>query len=57
MSSFALYAIGLLVLIGGLVYVATLTHVHSQWIIAMVIILAGAGLMAAVNNTKPRDSK
>lgn len=57
MSSFALYAVGLLVLIGGLVYVATLTHVHSQWIIAMVIILTGAGLMAAVNNTKPRDSK
>lgn len=55
--SFALYALGLVILIGGLVYVAVLTHVHSQWIIAMVIILVGAGLMAAVNNTKSRDSK
>jgi hypothetical protein len=55
--SFGLYAVGLVILIGGLVYVAVLSHVHSQWIIAMVIVLAGAGLMAAVNNTKPRDSK
>jgi peptidoglycan/LPS O-acetylase OafA/YrhL len=55
--SFALYAVGLLILIGGLVYVAVLTHVHSQWIVAMVIVLVGAGLMAAVNNTRQRDSK
>ena len=55
--SFALYVAGMVILIGGLIYVAVLTHVHSQWIVAMVIVLAGAGLMAAVNNTKPRDSK
>jgi peptidoglycan/LPS O-acetylase OafA/YrhL len=55
--SFALYAAGLVILIGGLVYVAVLTHVHSQWIVAMVIVLVGAGLMAAVNNTRQRDSK
>jgi peptidoglycan/LPS O-acetylase OafA/YrhL len=55
--SFGLYGLGLVVLIGGLVYVAVLTHVHSQWIVAMVIVLVGAGLMAAVNNTKQRDSK
>ncbi len=55
--SFALYVVGMVILIGGLIYVAVLTHVHTQWIVAMVIVLAGAGLMAAVNNTKPRDSK
>ncbi len=55
--SFALYGAGLLILIGGLVYVAVLTHVASHWIIAKVIILVGAGLMAAVNNTKQRDSR
>lgn len=42
--SFAMYGVGLLVLIGGLVYVAVLSHVHSQWIVAMVIVLLGAGL-------------
>jgi peptidoglycan/LPS O-acetylase OafA/YrhL len=55
--SFALYGVGLLVLIGGLVYVAVLTHVASHWIVAMVIILIGAGLIAAVNNTKQRDPR
>jgi hypothetical protein len=55
--SFALYIVGILILIGGLVYVAVLTHVHTQWIVAMVIILVGAGLMAAVNNTRQRDPK
>jgi len=55
--SFALYTVGLLVLIGGLVYVAVLTHVHSQWIVAMVFVLVGAGIMAAVNNTRQRDPK
>jgi peptidoglycan/LPS O-acetylase OafA/YrhL len=55
--SFALYAIGILVLIAGLVYVAVLTHVATHWIIAMVIVLIGAGLMAAVNNTRQRDPK
>jgi peptidoglycan/LPS O-acetylase OafA/YrhL len=55
--SFALYLGGILVLIGGLVYVAVLTHVHTQWIVAMVIVLFGAGLMAAVNSTRQRDPK
>ena len=55
--SFALYLVGIVILIGGLVYVAVLTHVHTQWIVAMVVVLAGAGLMAAVNNTRQRDSK
>jgi hypothetical protein len=34
--SFALYLVGIAILIGGLVYVAVLTHVHTQWIVAMV---------------------
>jgi hypothetical protein len=55
--SFALYGLGILVLIGGLVYVAVLSHVASHWIVAMVIILLGAGLMAAVNNTKQKDPR
>jgi cytochrome c biogenesis protein CcdA len=55
--SFALYAVGIVILIAGLVYVAVLTHVHAQWIVAMVIVLVGAGLMAAVNNTKQRDPR
>jgi membrane-bound acyltransferase YfiQ involved in biofilm formation len=55
--SFALYLVGMVILIGGLAYVAVLTHVHTQWIVAMVVVLVGAGLMAAVNNTRQRDPK
>ena len=55
--AFGLYALGGLILIGGLVYVAVLGHVATHWIIAMVIILVGAGLIGAVNNTKMKDPR
>jgi hypothetical protein len=40
------------VIIGGLIYVATLTHVHTPWIVAMAVLVAGAGLVGIANNTK-----
>ncbi len=52
MSSFAIYAIGVVILVAGLVYVATLTHIHTPWIVGMVILVVGAGLIGAANNTK-----
>ena len=52
MSSFAVYGIGVVVIIVGLVYVASLTHVHTPWIVGMAILVAGAGLIGAANNTK-----
>jgi hypothetical protein len=55
--AFGLYGLGIMILIGGLVYVAVLGHVATHWIVAMVIILAGAGLIGAVNNTKQKDPR
>ena len=52
MSSSAVYAIGIVVLVAGLVYVATLGHVHTQWIVAMVVLVVGAGLIGLANSTK-----
>jgi uncharacterized membrane protein HdeD (DUF308 family) len=52
MSSFGIYAIGVVLIIAGLVYVATLTHLHTPWIVGMAILVAGAGLIGAANNTK-----
>ncbi len=52
MSSFAVYAIGILVLVAGLAYVANLMHIHTQWIVAMVVLVAGAGLIGAASTTK-----
>lgn len=55
MSSFALYLIGMLVVIGGLAYVAYLLHVPTQWIVAGAVVLLGAGIIGAVTHTRRRD--
>ncbi len=52
MSSFAIYGIGVVLIVAGLIYVATLTHVHTPWIVGMAILVVGAGLIGAANNTK-----
>lgn len=55
MSSFALYLIGMLVVIGGLAYVAFLMHVPPQWIVGGAVVLLGIGIVGAVNHTRRRD--
>ena len=55
MSSFGLYLIGAVILIGGLVYSAVLLHVQTQWIVAGAVILLGACVLGAVNHTRRRD--
>lgn len=55
MSSFALYLIGMVVVIGGVVYVAVLMHAPTPWIVAGAVILLGLGIVGAVTRTKRRD--
>jgi len=55
MSSFALYLIGMIVVIAGLAYVAFLLHVPSQWIVAGAVVLLGLGIVGAVTHTRRRD--
>jgi hypothetical protein len=55
MSSFAIYAIGVVVLIIGLIYIASLAHVHTPYIVGGAILVFGAGLIGAVNSTRQRD--
>jgi uncharacterized membrane protein HdeD (DUF308 family) len=55
MSSFAIYAIGTVILIAGVVYILHLAHMPQQWIIGLSILLLGAGIIGAVNSTKQRD--
>ena len=55
MSSFALYLVGMIVLIGGLAYIAVLMHAPGQWIAACVVVLLGLGIIGAVKHTRPRD--
>ena len=54
--SFGLYIIGFLIVIGGLIYGATLMHVPSQWIAVAAIVLVGLGIVTGVKNTRQKDS-
>jgi hypothetical protein len=53
--SFALYAAGFALVIGGLTYAAYLMHVPTHWIVAGVVVLIGMGIVKAVTTTRPRD--
>ena len=53
--SFGLYAIGYLLVIIGVAYLAHLMHVPQTYIIAGVIILAGIGVVTGVKNTRQKD--
>ncbi len=55
MSSFAIYLLGMIIVIGGLAYIATLMHVPNQWIVGGVVVLLGAGILGAVTRTRRRD--
>jgi hypothetical protein len=55
MSSFALYLVGMLVLIGGLAYGASLAGLSTQWIAVGVVVLLGIGIVTAVSKTRRRD--
>jgi uncharacterized membrane protein HdeD (DUF308 family) len=55
MSSFALYSIGILVVIAGVLYICHIAHMPSNWTAGIAILLVGAGIVGAVNNTRQRD--
>jgi len=53
--SFPLYLLGTIILIGGVVYVCHLAHMPSHWVVAIAIVLLGAGVMGAVSSTRQKD--
>jgi hypothetical protein len=55
MSSFALYLIGMLVIIGGLAYGASLAGLSTPWIAVGAVVLLGIGIVAGVSKTRRRD--
>lgn len=55
MSSFALYLIGTLIVVGGVAAGAYLLGVAITWIVIGAVILAGFGVMAAVSKGKRPD--
>jgi len=55
MSSFVLYLIGMLIVIGGLAYGASLAGLSTQWIAVGVVVLLGIGIVTGVSKTRRRD--
>lgn len=54
--SFAIYLVGFLIFIGGLVYGAVLLHVPAQWIVVGAILLLGLAILTGVRSTRQKDS-
>ena len=55
MSSFAIYTIGFMILLGGVIWAAVALGVPGQWVAIGAVILAGIGLITAVTNTRRKD--
>ena len=53
--SFELYIVGLLIVIGGLIYGAVLMHVPTHWIVVGAVVLSGLGILSGVKATKQKD--
>lgn len=53
--SFAIYAIGYLILIAGVAYLAHLMRIPQHYIVAVVVILLGIGVVTGVTSTRRRD--
>jgi hypothetical protein len=54
--SFAIYVVGYLILMAGLIYGAVLMHVPQRWIIVGAIVLLGAGIVTGVTATRQKDT-
>lgn len=55
MSSFSIYVVGMLILIGGLAYGAFLVGLAPHWIAVGVVVLLGFGILKAVSRTRRPD--
>jgi len=53
--SFGIYAVGYLILIIGVAYLAHLMHVPETYIVAVAIILLGIGVVTGVQSTRNKD--
>jgi len=53
--SFALYIVGLLVLVGGIAWAMVAAGVSSTWIAIACLVVAGIGIMMAVSRTRAKD--
>jgi hypothetical protein len=53
--SFSIYIVGFLIVIGGLIYGASMLHVPSHWIVVGAVVLTGLGILSGVKATRQKD--
>jgi len=53
--SFGLYALGYLIVIAGVAYIAHLMHIPQTWIVGIVVVLVGIGIVTGVQSTRQKD--
>lgn len=53
--SFALYTIGTVILVAGVLYACHLSHMPTAWTGVIALVLVGAGIMGAVSSTRQKD--
>ena len=53
--SFALYILGLAVLIGGIAWALVAAGISTTYVAISCLIVAGIGIMAAVSRTRAKD--
>ena len=53
--SFGIYAIGYLILIAGVAYLAHLMHIPQHYIVAIAVIMLGVGIVTNVQTTRHKD--
>jgi hypothetical protein len=53
--SFLIYAVGLIIVLAGLVYGATLLGIGHAWIIAGALVVLGLGVVMGVGKTRAKD--
>jgi hypothetical protein len=54
--SFAIYMLGLAILIGGIAWGLVLAGLATKYIVITCLIVAGIGTMAAASKTRAKDS-
>lgn len=53
--SFGIYLIGFVIVIGGLIYGATILHVAPHWIAVGAIVMIGLAIVKGVQATRGKD--
>jgi hypothetical protein len=53
--SFGLYLLGFIIVIGGLIYGATILHIAPHWIVVGTVILFGLAIVKGVQATRGKD--